>query len=726
MGSGTGPLRSVDEREPSHTLQPRPSSPLLRDKYHEQQATTTADDTSHQTHHTRSSSTLRSFYDPQKSPLAISQQTSASSARDMALRKGHPTVTETKDYFAFAKTAPLSANEGQALDHLQAPEEASDPRLDISNLFPKPQPPIKGELFPPYTVVHSPQPLSESSESPHSADMPDTGLRPWKSLRNMILKDSISGKSDRSCSPYLEVPVSRKVNVRKPAAGIKDWFDDIMEDEDIDDLAELTTHGEYNYQEKTVAPVAVEEEAKPLEPMHRCTQLCEQQQLQTQRELSVSYRSSQTVSDFGGSSVCPTTIWSGDIDNTRSLSSRASRRSKTSRASLFISSDLRQDSVLALSSSEDEGGVAPVLKGDGGQPADEPEEADVMIYKGRTHVKRTSTAPTEVLSLRSSKTRISIHSSNVRVSGNKNVHTPSVPSYKNSAEQTPKEYTLPVPNHMHFSKEKPRGELSRPPPTRAETLRPRTSGAESNKRSSWLDESPPSPPSPTMSEGRSHQIRKSRIMAVTREEESLLEAMRQKRSTMQKHSFVEGYKTALHNVTATTTKKIPTAPPVTPNTTEALSFLHLNTSSFPTPPKFSRNVNHSTSPGRRITSVTSASSCTSSPIEILQPASLTSFLPMQTPISPTLHISVPDILPSPTNSRASPVTPPLSDGLLSSTKSPVARNGTSQSPPRPPSRAFLSLDREDSRIDEEDLDGEELAVWGLNEWSGPDGFVAVR
>ncbi|KAF8866755.1 hypothetical protein BDZ45DRAFT_574694, partial [Acephala macrosclerotiorum] len=39
-----------------------------------------------------SSSTLKSYYDRQKSPLSISQQTSASSARDLALRKGYPPV----------------------------------------------------------------------------------------------------------------------------------------------------------------------------------------------------------------------------------------------------------------------------------------------------------------------------------------------------------------------------------------------------------------------------------------------------------------------------------------------------------------------------------------------------------------------------------------------------------------------------------------------------------
>ncbi|KAI9768521.1 MAG: hypothetical protein M1835_006865, partial [Candelina submexicana] len=535
---------------------------------------------------------------------------------------------------------------------------------------------------------------------------------------------SISGRGDRSCSPYLEIPLSRKVNVRKPAPGIKDWFDDIIEDEDIDDLTELTSHGEYSDKETVIAPAAVEDGAKPSGPMHRCTPLCEHDQLHPERDLSVSYRSSQTVSDFGGSSVCPTTIWSGDVDSARSISSRASRRSKKSRTSIFVSSDLRQESVLALSSSEDEGGLVPISKGNIGLPVNEQEEPDVMIYNGRTHLKRTSTAPTEVLSLRGPRPRMSIHSTSVREGTSSGAGALSLTSPRHSIKGKLKNTTTSVPNCKQLGKEKPKEELSRLSPMKAETLRPRTSGNDSNKRSSWLEESPP-PPSPTVSEGRPHQTRKSRIMAVTREEESLLEAMRQKRSTMQKHSFVEGYKTALHNVTATTIKTAPVAPPATPNTTEALSFLQLNTS-FPNPPKSNRKMNKLGSPGRVVASFASASSCTSSPTEIIQPASQISFLPTQTPISPTLHISVPDILPSPPNSRGSPVTPPSSNGLLNARKGPMDGNGITQSLSRSTNRALLSVTGGDGRIDEQDLDGEELAIWGLNEWSGTEGLVAVR
>ncbi|KAL8797205.1 MAG: hypothetical protein Q9195_000672 [Heterodermia aff. obscurata] len=73
----------------------QPSSPLLGQSFSNalEEKTSGSDMSSPRAHYSPSLSTLRSYYDPAKSPLAISQQTSASSARDMALRKGCPPVS---------------------------------------------------------------------------------------------------------------------------------------------------------------------------------------------------------------------------------------------------------------------------------------------------------------------------------------------------------------------------------------------------------------------------------------------------------------------------------------------------------------------------------------------------------------------------------------------------------------------------------------------------------
>ncbi|KAE9373448.1 hypothetical protein N431DRAFT_316992, partial [Stipitochalara longipes BDJ] len=67
------------------------SSTLLGQRYADDGASTNASINS-RLRHEGSSSTLRSYYDRQKSPLSISQQTSNSSARDLALRKGFPPI----------------------------------------------------------------------------------------------------------------------------------------------------------------------------------------------------------------------------------------------------------------------------------------------------------------------------------------------------------------------------------------------------------------------------------------------------------------------------------------------------------------------------------------------------------------------------------------------------------------------------------------------------------
>ena len=78
----------LDDEEPG--ISPRAprgkaSSTLLGQRYAEDGATSTPSLNS-RLRNEGSSSTLRSFYDRQNSPLSISQQTSNSSARDLALR----------------------------------------------------------------------------------------------------------------------------------------------------------------------------------------------------------------------------------------------------------------------------------------------------------------------------------------------------------------------------------------------------------------------------------------------------------------------------------------------------------------------------------------------------------------------------------------------------------------------------------------------------------------
>ncbi|PBP27945.1 hypothetical protein BUE80_DR001201 [Diplocarpon rosae] len=77
----------------SSRLSEKASSTLLAGLYMDDDITATSD-RSGRLRNEDSSSTLKSYYDRQKIPLSISQQTSASSARDMALRKGCPSIIQ--------------------------------------------------------------------------------------------------------------------------------------------------------------------------------------------------------------------------------------------------------------------------------------------------------------------------------------------------------------------------------------------------------------------------------------------------------------------------------------------------------------------------------------------------------------------------------------------------------------------------------------------------------
>lgn len=97
-----------------------------------------------------SNSTLKSHYDRQKSPLSVSQQTSASSARDLALRKGFPPVAhrspllQAEAPYQDPYETQFKANEGlmtRGNDGEQYYEKESrkkPAKLDLSMLFPRP------------------------------------------------------------------------------------------------------------------------------------------------------------------------------------------------------------------------------------------------------------------------------------------------------------------------------------------------------------------------------------------------------------------------------------------------------------------------------------------------------------------------------------------------------------------------------------------------------------
>ncbi|KAI9806598.1 MAG: hypothetical protein M1825_006055 [Sarcosagium campestre] len=173
--------------EPQHPLQHRSSSPLLGRSPLTQPAKPLSPpppSTVRPSEKSDSSSTLQDYYDASESPLAISQQTSASSARDMALRKGRPAIyewDEEEEDVVVPRRADSKASAKKRAERKRAEKNRTDRnradkvlsciaeerspalRLDLSKLFPKPRT-TSGGLLSPQRLVHSPSNLSLASE----------------------------------------------------------------------------------------------------------------------------------------------------------------------------------------------------------------------------------------------------------------------------------------------------------------------------------------------------------------------------------------------------------------------------------------------------------------------------------------------------------------------------------------------------------------------------------
>ncbi|KAF1984219.1 hypothetical protein K402DRAFT_406192 [Aulographum hederae CBS 113979] len=207
-------------------------------------------------------STLRSYYDPKRSPLAISQQTSASAVRDMALRKGQPPVvppeTEDRNY-----SAPRQDDAGR---------KKKTGKIELSKLFTRPKTPKTDESLLGNQFANSPSTMSLASE--HYKQSLDTALPPlpsrMPSQAGKLSKTTQStysswrkgrdSKTTRRALVPQEVEERTKINVRKPPRGMKNWFDGLLEEEDeIEVFVEDTEYEEPN-------PFPDDEQAEEIRP----------------------------------------------------------------------------------------------------------------------------------------------------------------------------------------------------------------------------------------------------------------------------------------------------------------------------------------------------------------------------------------------------------------------------------------------------------------------------
>ena len=503
-------------------LRGKASSTLLGQHYGEDGAT----DTSSVSRIRRedSSSTLKSYYDRQKSPLSISQQTSASSARDLALRKGFPQVIPRSPLLQVEPSVdPFEAHFGE--NYPKVPEinyhgdssrdkgsRKKPARLDLSMLFPRSRKNSKTE---PEAMVLSPS--STVANAPHTPGVQDSNsnrrrlqkapskesLQSQKySIRSNQSKDSRQRQTGDTLyhlyDHYEHLPVRSPHMSRIPESRVPNSMTDRME-----------SNGNARMQ--------------PGKDKHSRDQPQPKSSRNPESALSPADEESFSWKHVRQSIASPP--W--ELSSAASVSSRNTKTSRHTSTSVFSNSDLKQKSVLSLSSdSEGEASDLEPIK----SPKDLSNNSSSRNHNGTPQKSENRRQSTQ----QPAKSQPGLTS---RGHGSK----------KSAAQSSP---FLTIPETSSVS-----ARLSGPwSPPKIEVddadkhLNDRRRSSQKEKRSSKKplsisskrsSQQPTPPLSPTSVEFREVSERSSRFMAVTKQEEALLSALRQKRARMREEIITE-------------------------------------------------------------------------------------------------------------------------------------------------------------------------------------------
>ena len=494
------PSSRQSSRRPSQTLRHQPSSPLLGEHVADIWAGYggSTDASSPRARHAGSSSTLRSYYDAKKSPLAISQQTSASSARDLALRKGCPPIS-----------SPLSQDKSLEVtpwEHQDFGNETDEdggvvhPNVDITTLFSRP------------SMPYSNMSATETSPDPHTQRSVGLGV-PSPKKASASRRPGFWERNKSKDSPTLGSPATQCSPKNDPLFGAPNWFsppqDSVAMSEDTTDRCvskyRLSTRyhstsspqGGSNLQNSFVrTDQSAIDEPRPFALHPRTISFEEDPAIK---------RSPQTRS------------------RQPSNASRKSTRSSRSNSGASVR-NLQNESFLALSSSEDEGeDYAPR------QPEYRRHRIRASIDKADVGEEALVCSAERVQPIRPRPivNRRSRHSSR-----------------SNSLETIPPVPSLPTAKRPQLRQRTSSRNWQEEMKAKVATFDTPVSATDSGDSSTGNQSSDQSSkPEPR----KKLPLRGSKMMQVTAEEEKLLEAMRNKRAIVRKDLIANGFTQAMRN-----------------------------------------------------------------------------------------------------------------------------------------------------------------------------------
>ncbi|KAL9609767.1 MAG: hypothetical protein Q9167_005496 [Letrouitia subvulpina] len=613
-------------RRPSFNLRTQSSSPLLGDRFLKgspgtDSLTTDASSPQHRFH--SSSSTLRSYYDPGRSPLSISQQTSASSARDMALRKGCPIVSSplSRNISESSSSAFLNERAGATVQYGPG---ASPATFDLSSYFPKPDR-KSNVILSPNGISKSPSQMSLSSNGQQANTSRRQGW--WKKRKG---KEAGS----KSFDAHQQHPILHEHNVQPPPpktdpmkskVGARYWFDGVEEDNSVD-MSDFDGAGKPNFPTQSWN--------KRLdglqEVVHQNQEVDKDRGCRIQLPLSPQHSAHTTTNNHDQKQHCK---MPDDDDHAQSFSILRSRSNSASQRNVSPSGesrvgslkvDLQDQSFLELSSSEDES-----------------ESSAVASYQSCRHRIRDSIDQTaigdEVLVYNAERVRPA----------------------------------KPQPVHHSLSRRSIRGSETIPPVPKI-PARPQLQKRVSSMR--WRESTSMKPVTTQVAEdsnssGRASMVsqassriaiadshkkkigHKNKMMVVTLEEEQLLEAMRNKRTSIQRNAFTDGYAKSNNSVQTSGNRPRTAGADSKPSYSRSTSPLPSTT----VPPK---------SAGFSFPTTSSDYSAFEDPFPFLEISKRSKAPPVRFPppkSSPTSSLSPSDMLQSTPRSGLSPITPPPPD-----------------------------------------------------------------
>lgn len=347
-------------KQSAEVLQAQPSSCSYRKRFVDASSNwaSSTDATSSCLEHSDSSSTLRSYGESLTILLSRTQPTLSSSPRDTTLPKG-----------CYRKCSPLrpNINSGmstnlitQSVDSLDGTDytqvKPSSPYLDSSLLFPRSYS-SNCLLSSPRRGIDSPV---ASSITPDGHQSTASSRRNWFGLKAKKQNQSRSGALETArlgSDVTHQLQLSSIIATRRPKDKVQHWFDALEEEDCLMPTRQIDYSEHPRYQAPNPSNVAdlsdVDKEG--------CTLMDHNRHLSTYARIS-SFQQGMIPTQL--ERLPPRyRLHPSDVGRTRSSSTEQHLNTRQSRESIFMNTDLQQQSVLALSVTEDdsENEVAPTV-----------------------------------------------------------------------------------------------------------------------------------------------------------------------------------------------------------------------------------------------------------------------------------------------------------------------------------------------------------------------------